>query len=488
MIINIGVTDSKWNSVMVARTIKKSDGLTEVCIPLSELAAYAKNVDFSRIVQIRMKPVDGANAANGLFLKPGEKIVLGPLQIWSKGAANIELPGAFDNLPSQSSEATKKIFETEYLKKNCWSDDWNSGGERSIKVDTVMLDSEDVNYYKFKRAAAVSLNPDLISKYYESRYPVAFFGQSSNTDLLPYIMKGTVRFWVKSSRTMTVDMALVDDEYRVVKVPVNVTESEEYTEVKISLKDFYYTAWEQGIVFNWNAFSHIRMYPSAAANSKNGLFLLAGDAITFGYMQLWTGEAPEPSAEEIDITRIFYDFTSGAYIKDYDLSLLEGTELRYFEITSESELEDLRGLIGNKRELISAFGLYVITNGAKNDSALGKVDIFLPICDALRSENAKFAVLNDKYEIIAVNTRIEGDYLVVSTSDFGRLLVYTGEAYTEKLQSVLSFDSQNPEKPSEEGAGISYTVIVAVIAASAVILIGGVTAAVIIKKKSKKAI
>lgn len=486
MDINIGVTDSKWNSVMVKRTIKKSTGLTEISIPLSELAAYAKNVDFSKIVQIRMKPIDGANEENGLFLKAGENIVLGPLQIWSKGAANIELPGAYDNLPAQNTEATKKIFETEYLKKNCWSDDWNNGGKRSINVDTVMLDSDDENYYKFKRAAAISLSADKIEDYYKSPYSVAFFGQNGASDILPYIMNGTIRFWVKSTKTLTVDIAVVDSEYHIVKIPIELSKSDQYTEVKIPLKDFYYSTWEKGTVFDWNAFSHIRMYPSSDATAKNGLFLSTGDTITFGYMQLWTGEAPEPSAEEIDVTRTFLDYISGAFIKDYDLSLLEGTELRYFSISDKGELDTLKKLMGDKRKLVCAYGLYVITGGAKNDYSLDKVEIFLPLCDDFDVENVKFAIMNDKYEFIAVDTRIEGDYLVVSTSDFGKLIVYTGEAYTKTLKSALSSKvGVTVKEPIESNGTVLY--ISLMVTAGAVLVIGGaIITAVILKKKTSK--
>ena len=110
-----------------------------------------------------------ATLNNGKFLKAGETMVLGPLQIWSKGAADIKLPGPFDGLTKTDETESIKLFETEYLNKNYWSDDWNSDRDRSINIDTIMLDEEDENYYKFKRASVISLNSELVDIYYENK-------------------------------------------------------------------------------------------------------------------------------------------------------------------------------------------------------------------------------------------------------------------------------------------------------------------------------
>ena len=476
--IQIGVTDSKWNSALVTRKISASEQLSEIKISLAEIAASARNVDFSKIVQIRITPVSDATLNNGKFLKAGETMVLGPLQIWSKGAADIKLPGPFDGLTKTDETESIKLFETEYLNKNYWSDDWNSDRDRSINIDTIMLDEEDENYYKFKRASVISLNSELVDIYYENKYPAAFFGLNDPKDLTPYILTGTVRFWVKSSKTMTLDFALTDQKYSVVKISKKIEASEQFVEVQIPLKDFYLAAWESNSVFDWTQFYHFRVYPSSTATKENGEFLLAGDTLTFGYIQVWSKEAPEPSAEAIDLTRIFYDANSGAFIKDYDRSLLEGTELRFYRITDDKELNMLRAEIGSKSELNSAYGLLVITEGKKNDSALSEVDIYIPLTEELGADNIKFAVRNDSGEYTGVSSRKEDSYLVISTKDFGKLLAYSGEDI--KSAAVENISESAPGKNADK---INGAVIWIAVAAAVIIVGSGCTAVIIYRKK-----
>jgi len=490
---NVVFTDKNNNEFVLPFSAGGNKNWQELRINLSGIKA--KNFDFSKVLYVS---VAGS-------IKKGEQFQLGKMELWKKAltteidssGGTIEppriIPPAWNTLPSYKGES-RKFVSTKL--SDFWINDWNvKTRDRSIQAVNTGLDKADPNYYRFTTYKKITmLNPDV----YYSEPTYASFGFGGDViDMTPYLKTGTLRFWAKAPKDMTIQVMIKsrDDEYgyseAAVAIPLKKAVDDEWTEVHVKLKDFY-DATMASTGKKWDPATVVTIYLSGVNMGNPTTFLDKDEELLISMFEFWTGAALEPPP--YDPTRIFYSMNGKIFVKDTDEILSNITILNAYKDTlSAPKYEKIVSKYFKNAKLHTNYLIELVSADVYNyklSTAYDKVLVYIP-SDKIPTENLSVAVYN-KEGIHVCESYVEDDYIVVSTDQFGQFLILDGGERNDvefgydsdmvEIFELMTNSAQNTtenEKQTEEGDSL----LVLWIAVGVVLLLTAICVTLILLKK-----
>lgn len=422
---NIVLTDKNGKELTLGFAAKASaDKWQELRVELSKV--NAGDFDFSKLFSVSVS--GNANAS---------PLEIGKIELWKKTiSAAIEsdggtiepplvLPPVWEALEKYSGKS--EIFARTAM-SNFWITDWNDKSRpRSITAYNRGLDNKDENYHRFTNYKEISVvDPDV---YYQNPTG-AGFGFNTAVDMTPYLKTGTMRFWVKVPKDMSISVMLksqVDGKYTDITVDVALKKTDEnggFQEVRIPLKKFYDEAVKQGRVWNPYYIKHVIIGGVAGCNAKT--FLAKDEILCITQSEFWKGEALEPPP--YDPTRIFYSMRGEVFVKDVD-EVLAKTAIfsAYRDTLMKKQYENIVNKYFSKTGLSSLYRIELISADAYNYKKVGaydKVSVYIPKGD-INTSNLSVAIYNST-GIYTCDFTVEDDYIVIETKQFGMFLFMSG--------------------------------------------------------------
>jgi len=424
---NVIFTDKSGKEITIPFSADGNENWQELRINLSDIKA--NGFDFSKLLYVSLSGQ----------IKAGEQFQIGKMELWKqKLTTKIEssggtidpprvIPPAWDSLTTYTGDSRK--FASTKL-SDFWINDWNvKTRDRSIQAVNVGLDKSDPNYYRFTTYKKITmLNPDV---YYSDPTYASFGFSGDKIDMTPYLKTGTLRFWVKAPKNMTIQVMLKsrDDEYgyseAVVAVPLKKSVNDEWSEIHIPLKDFY-DATMASTGKKWDPSSVVTVYLSGVDMGNPTTFLDKNEELMISMFEFWSREALEP--EPYDPTRIFYSMHGEIFVKDTNEILPNTSRFNaYRDTLSTEQYKKIVSKYFKNAKLLENYLIELIqadTYNYKISTAYDKVLVYIPLGDT-PTENLVVAVYN-KTGIYVCDTYIEDEYIVVSTDQFGQFLLLDG--------------------------------------------------------------
>lgn len=345
--------------------------------------------------------------------------------------------------PIPEDEETKKVFEVTFLKGQ-WSD--SNSGYFTFKYNK--LEATDPNYYRFNRTMSYSLvNAE---KYYSEINGefTMLFGSCVSQDsldyfklnLVPYLETATLRFWVKAPRdNIRMMIGFNDYKYNTVKYNYDIEKGGEWQEIQIPIKDIF----ETNPGFDRNGLMHLIISGATDIAADSSQALKNDEVVEFGYMQVYTKEAPPVEWKEIDNTRYFYDDSdSKVSIADPDLGLPELTDIR-FCFDADSFVTEEYGKLLSPSKLISTLdikAMYVETgrrfdNSVLSDTIQVRISPDHPCFKGISPTKLTYAVVRDG-QLTELKCGLKDDCFYIDIDGFETILMYEKKAGTSKKENT----------------------------------------------------
>lgn len=460
-----------------------------------ELRANIKDVttgdfDFANLISVS---VTGT-------LKKGIQFQIGKMELWKQKLNTavesdggtieppLEIPPNWNKLPTYTGVSTK--FASSKV-SDFWINDWNAKRERSILAYNKGIDKKDPDYYRIKSYKEITMvNPDVY--YADPTY--AMFGFNGNVDMSPYLKTGTLRFWVKAPKNMSIQVMIKskgDEGYSESWVTVDLKKAinDEWTEVKIPLKKFYDAAIEMGK--KWNPYSTICIYLSGVNMGNPTTFLNTNETLQITQFEFWTGDALEPPP--YDPTRIFYSMRGEIFVKDINDVLAKTAMLGAYNNTLKTEqYKKIVEKYFSGAKLIKNYTIELLsadTYNYKIVKAYDKVWVYIPKGN-IEVDRPTVAVYNNT-GIYTCEAYYEDDYIVVITDQFGEFLLLDGGkrndakfdsfADMSEIFKLISGKKENMTVVKEKTMGSAFVITWVVI--GCVLLISAVVITLLILKK-----
>ncbi len=486
---NIVLTDKYGKTLKLPFKAVSSAKWQELRVELSSL--NLQGFDFTKLFSVS---VEG---------KLNSLLQLGKSELWKKaldtsleaGGGEIEppkeLPPSWDSLPTMSgTEENKMLVNTS--NSDFWIGDWNDNTrERSIVAYNRGLDKKDVNYNKFTIYKEISVvNAEV---YYKNPTPAMFYLRKV-TDITPYIKTGTLRFWIKVPKNMTIRVTLqsIDEnnKYSTTFVDIKVKKTDElngFSEIQIPLKDFYFAAVEAGV--KWNPYYVRNILIGGVDGCNKNTFLAEGELLCVSHFEIWKAEALEP--EPFDPTRIFYSLHGDIFVKDIDDVLSKTTMLSaYKDKLNFEKYEKIVKRYFEKSELSKAYTIKLLSAGQYDYNVVKPYDdvsVYIPIPDSIDTDKLKIAIHNSA-GIHETEFTVEDGYIVINTKQFGEFLFLNGGKrnttpfdYNYDMSEFFGLVSFIGDAVSVKEGGFNWWIVI--IPVAVVLVCAGITVTVLILRK-----
>ncbi len=420
---NLVLTDRSGKELVLPFSAKANAQWQELRVNLKDI--NAGDFNFKSLVSVS---VAGS-------VKAGLQFQIGKIELWKQKLTSaiesdggtieppLEIPPNWDKLPTYTGES-KKFASTKV--SDFWINDWNAKRERSILAYNKGVDKTDPDYYRIKSYKEITMvNPTVY--YNDPTY--AMFGFSDTIDMSPYLKTGTLRFWVRAPKNMSIQVMIKskgDEGYSESEVSVDLKKAvnDEWTEIKIPLKKFYDAAKEKGK--KWNPYSTICIYLSGVNMGNPTTFLNTDEVLQITQFEFWTGDALEPPP--YDPTRIFYSMRGEIFVKDINDILANTAMLGAYNNTLKTEqYKKIVNKYFSGAKLIKNYTIELLSADNYNYkivTAYDKVWVYIPKGDVDQT-NLSVAVYN-KSGIYTCESYVEDDYIVVVTDQFGEFLLLNG--------------------------------------------------------------
>ncbi len=403
----------------------------------------------------------------------------------------LELPPSWNSLTTMPADEENKIL-VNTSNSDFWIGDWNNTDrERSILAYNRGLDKKDINYYRFKIYKEISVvNADV---YYKNPTPAMFYLRKV-TDISPYLKTGTLRFWINVPKDMTITVTLqsIDEnnKYSFATVELDLKKTEEnngFSEVQISLKDFYDAA--VAAKSQWNPYCVKNILIGGVQGCNARTFLNEGELLCVSHFEIWKAAALEP--EPFDPTRVFYSLHGDIFVKDINDVLAKTASLSaYTDTLNKEKYSGVSKRYFDNTELLIAYTIQLISAGQYDYNvvtAYDEVSVYIPIPDGIDTDNLKIAIHN-REGIHECEFKVEDGYLVISTKQFGEFLLLKGGTrndipfdYNYDMSEYFGLVTLENAVTVPEKNGFNWLGVI--IAFAVIIVCAGVTTVILILNK-----
>lgn len=407
-------------------------------------------------------------------------------------------------------EKTKMVFEVNF-DKGVWTD----SRDGSMGLVFNRLETTDPNYYRFRKTMSYWINePEVYYPQVVGEFTMLFGGCVSQDsldyfklNLMPYLETATLRFWVKAPRdNIRMMIGFNDPRYNTIKYNYTIEKGGEWQEVQIPIKDIFDT----NPSFDRNKLMHLIFSAATDIAADSEQALKTNEVIEFGYMQIWTKEAPPVKWYEIDNTRYFYDDSDQkVWLADLNLALPELTDVR-FCVDADSVFFEMYRKYLSPSELISTMdvrAMYFKTGRRFDNNTLSDIlqirfALDHPCFKGNSPESLTYAILRDG-QLTELSGAVKNGYFALDIDGFETILIYkkvSGQGgvssgktkYIKRVtETVVKADTEDTEtdEPTkirkkryrlikgtdEEASGVIYWIIggavASALAAAAILLV-----------------
>ena len=384
------ILNKTWPNATVQFSTENGTDWQRVRIPMSKFTDGTAGMSYNNFVSLQLRPLTAGN-----FLLEGESFEVGRITFVCPNS-DIGSSGADKTYPIGEDELTEYTGSNYKITTSTYQ--FWSGDPETVKNEYNNIARDDVNYYRFTSTHTIWLEDERIDGYYSAGAPIAAMiyltkdtdenGRVHNINLDPYILTGTIRFYVKAPKKMTFNITMrngMANNDKSVYVPVTVEPTEEnsgFSEIQIPIKKFYDAAVEQNIPFRFDLVDQLGI--RAVTASREG-FLDSGEKFIYSQVEIWAKDAVEPIVP--DKTKIFLcSNNDGITVIDKNEIMPETTVINAFRNKAEANI------------LKSALLKW------SNDATY-----FDALCIRTVSDNSADARLSNPYEPIKI--KISTDYL-----------------------------------------------------------------------------
>lgn len=315
-----------------------------------------------------------------------------------------------------------------------WSNQFDGEDPRAISYSWTRLEKNDPNYQKFQSVNTITmLDHDIFYKDLKKANFITAF-QAGIIDITPYIKTGNIRFWVKTPHDIKVKISLTDEFYKRASVSYEFKETSDnngFTEVVISLRDFYDSAVAENAVWNHSKIWAIEIFPQDEESST----LLNEESVVFSPWQIWS---KEPLETHVDLNRYFYaQVGCDIKIRDLDDIMPSTTVLRAFRNTLEED--SASRLISEKYKngkLLQYWAIYALsstTYDSRIEQPYDTVDLMIPYTDEFKVKNLCAGLISDDGSISVIPMSVENGWLVLKTQSLGNIAFFTADGIVNSL-------------------------------------------------------
>ena len=382
------VANKTWPNATVQFTTENGTDWQRVRIPMSKFTDGASAMSYNGFNSLQLRPLTASN-----FILDEEYFEVGRI-IFVCPTTDLGSSGADKTYPIAESELTEYTGSNFKLTASTYQ--FWSGDPETVKSEYNSIARDNENYFRFTNTQTIWLEESRIDDYYKAGAPIAAMiylkketdenGRAYNIDLDPYILTGTVRFYVKVPKKMTFGISLRNgtaNNDKSVYVPVTVEPTDEnggFSEVRIPIKKFYDAAVEQNIPFRFDQIDQLGL--RAVTPTRQG-FLDSGEKLIYSQIEIWTKEAAEPTVP--DKTKMFRcSNNDGITVVDKNEVMPETTVINAFRNRAEA--------------------------GALKTALLkwsGDATYFDALCIRTVSDNSADARLSNPYEPVELNISTE---------------------------------------------------------------------------------
>lgn len=382
--------------------------------------------------------------------------------------------------PLPKNAASKCIFEVNFAKGK-----WNDVKDGSFTSKIKTLKKTDENYYRFKREMSYSvLKADAYYSDVGKRFTMFYGDMVDKTSLSylrlnaePYLETATVRFWVKAPRAgIRMMVGFNDHSYATAKYNYTIAKADEWTEVRLPLKDIL----SANKKINVNELRNIIISAATDLTSGSAAALKEGEEIQFGYFQVWTGKPEDIAYTELDESRYFYDDSDeDIWIVDRNMVLPQLTSVKFMFETKANKLERFSKAV-KPCTVGGALDIYAVgmNSGKKyaNDSLYKPVEVWIrkthPAIKNMNPESFGVGVYKNG-SIKLIDSSIKDDCYVFEINSYDKLVFLN---LTDEVMQIIKSGKRpvfNITGGENNRKGALSLPLTAVICAAAVIAAGG---------------